>query len=82
MAVENWNTDQSLNITIEGEDMSEGGTLPPDMNDVVRKMAAAIRTFFDKSYRKAETIRATATGAADPFGGAATENDIWIEYTP
>lgn len=82
MAVENWNTDQALNVTIEGEDMSEGGTLPPDMNDVVRKMCAAIRVFFNKAYRKDENIKFTTTGAADPFGATHAENDIWIEYTP
>jgi hypothetical protein len=80
MAVENWNTNDTLNNTLEGVDVSEG-CAPSGLNNMFRKMAAAIRVFYDKSYRKNETIKATAAGAGDPFVTHA-EGDIWIEYTP
>lgn len=80
MAVENWDTNEALNTTLEGENAAEG-SIPAGFNNLFRKMAAAIRVFYDKSYRKNETIKATAAGAADPFT-APVENDIWIEYTP
>lgn len=80
MAVENWNTNPDLNTSIEGIDVSEG-SLPKDFNDCFRKMAAAIRVFFDKSYRKTESVRIQATGGALPTTGL-SENDICIEYIP
>jgi hypothetical protein len=80
MAVENWDTNEALNGTIEGENVAEG-SLPGDLNDVVRKMCAAVKVFYNKAYRKNETIKATAAGAADPFSTHA-EDDVWIEYTP
>jgi hypothetical protein len=79
MAVENWNTNADLNGTIEGVNVAEG-SLPADFNDCFRKTSAAIRTFFDKSYRKNETIKITAAGAAAP--ASPVEGDLWIEYTP
>lgn len=82
MAVEDWNTNAALNVSLEGVNVAEG-SLPADFNDCFRKIAAAIKVFFNKTYRKSETIRYTAAGAADPFlPSAHTEGDIWIEYTP
>lgn len=80
MAVEDWNTNDSLNGTLEGVDVAEG-SLPKDFNDCFRKMAAAIKVFFNKAYRKNETIKWTVAGGADPFS-VHTDGDIWIEYTP
>lgn len=80
MAVQDWDTNPDNNGTLEGVNVAEG-SLPRDFNDCFRKIAAAIRVFFDKSYRKNETIKFTAAGAANPFT-APTEGDIWIEYTP
>lgn len=80
MAVENWDTNPDLNTSIEGIDVSEG-SLPKDFNDCFRKMASAIRVFFDKSYRKAESVRIQATGGSLPTTGL-SENDICIEYIP
>lgn len=80
MAVEDWNTNPALNGTLEGVDVSEG-SLPRDFNDCFRKIAAAIKVFFNKAYRKDETIKWTAAGAGDPFSVHA-DGDIWIEYTP
>lgn len=79
MAVQDWNTNHDLNTTLEGINVAEG-SLPADFNDCFRKMAAAIRVFYDKSYRKNENIVITAAGATAPSSPA--ENDIWIEYTP
>ena len=80
MAVENWNTNDALNVVLEGVDVAEG-SIPATLNNLFRKVAAAVRVFYDKSYRKDETIKSTVTGGADPFV-APVENDIWIEYTP
>lgn len=79
MAVENWNTDPLLNNTIEGESIAEG-MLPGPLNDWGRKICAAIKVFFNKTYRKNETVYITATGGAAPATPA--EDDLWIEYTP
>lgn len=79
MAVENWNTNEALNNTLEGEDVSEG-MLPGPLNNTIRKMAAAIRVFFNKTYRKNETVHITAVGGAAP--ASPVEDDLWIEYTP
>lgn len=80
MAVQDWDDDHTLNTSLEGIDCGEGTMLPPSINDLFRKMAAAIRTYYDKSYRKGETIKNQAVGGALPV--TAEENDILIEYTP
>lgn len=80
MAVQDWNTDPDLNGTLEGIDVAEG-SLPKWFNDCFRRIAAAIRVFYDKSYRKAETIKWTPAGDPDPYTTHA-DGDIWIEYTP
>lgn len=79
MAVENWDTNDTLNLTLEGIDVAEGSQ-PRWFNDMFRKMAAAMRVFYNKSYRKGETIKYQATGGALP--GTAEDGDILIEYTP
>lgn len=79
MAVGDWDTDPELNGTLEGVDVSEG-SLPRDFNDMFRKMAAAIKVFFNKTYQKDVNVTIQATGGAAP--GAPAENDLWIEYTP
>jgi hypothetical protein len=80
MAVEDWNEDDDLNGTLEGVNVAEG-SLPADFNDMFRKMAASIKTFFLKSYRKTESVRIQATGGSLPTTGL-SENDICIEYIP
>lgn len=78
MAVQDWDTDPAFNNSLEGEDVSEG-CLPAGFNNLFRKMAAEIRIFYDKAYRKGENIFIQPTGGAAP---AMAENDILIEYTP
>lgn len=79
MAVDNWNTNEALNGVIEGENVAEG-SLPGVLNNVIRKMAAAIRVFRNNAYCKDKNITIQASGGAAPVAPA--ENDIWIEYTP
>lgn len=79
MAVEDWNTNPDLNVSLEGVNVAEG-SLPADFNDCFRKIAAAIKVFFNKAYRKQENVTIQAAGGAAPSSPA--ENDIWIEYTP
>lgn len=81
MSVDNWNQDPALNNILEGFDISEG-SLPHDYNDLIRKMAAEIKIFFEKTYRINETLKYTAAGAADPFAAPKLDGYIWIEYTP
>ena len=78
MPVQDWNTSEAFNNSLEGEDVAEG-CLPGGFNNLFRKMAAAIRVFYNKSYRKDETIFIRVLGTTAP---AMTENDIYIEYTP
>lgn len=80
MAVEDWNEDDTLNGTLEGEDLSEGCE-PQGLNDAIRKMASSIKIFFNKALRHGDNVKFTAAGAADPYSVHA-ENDLWIEYTP
>lgn len=80
MAVQDWNTNPDLNTSLEGVDVSEG-SIPADFNNCFRAIAAAIRVFYDKSYRKAESVRIQATGGALPTTGL-SENDLCIEYIP
>ena len=79
MAVENWNTNATMNNSLEGVDVSEG-CLPKDFNDLFRKMAASIRVFYNKAYRQGENVYFITTGSPAP--GGLQENDIVIEYTP
>lgn len=79
MAVQNWNTDPDLNGTLEGVNVAEG-SIPADFNDCFRKIAAAIRVFYNKAYQKDVNVTIQASGGATP--GSPQENDLWIEYTP
>lgn len=79
MAVQDWNTDPDLNGTLEGVNVAEG-SIPADFNDCFRKIAAAIRVFYNKSYQKDVNVTIQATGGAAP--ATPVENDLWIEYTP
>jgi hypothetical protein len=77
MAVENWQ-EAGPNNTIEGVNVAEG-MLPPALNNVIRLMAAALKTFYNKTYRKQETIFIITNVAATP---TMTEDDILIRYIP
>ena len=78
MAVENWQ-EAGPNNTIEGVNVAEG-MLPPALNNVIRLMAAAIKTFYNKSYRKNETVKVIPDGDPTPVG--MVEGDILIKYVP
>ncbi len=78
MPVQDWNTNEAFNGTLEGVDVAEG-CLPAGLNNMFRKMAAAIKVFYNKAYRKNENVFIQATGGAAP---AMTDGDILIEYTP
>jgi hypothetical protein len=79
MAVDDWNTNEALNGTIEGQDVAEG-SLPKYLNDVVRRMCASLKTFRNSSYCKDKNVTIQATGGSAPASPA--DNDLWIEYTP
>lgn len=79
MAVDNWDTNEALNGTIEGQDVSEG-SLPKYLNDVIRRMAAAIRVFRNNSYCKDKNVFITVDTASAPT--ALADNDLWIGYAP
>jgi hypothetical protein len=84
MAVKDWNTNPDLNGVVEGQDVAEG-SLPPELNDVVRAVAAALKTAWQYSYASNELggkqhITISASGGAAPL--APVDGDIWMEYTP
>lgn len=83
MAVENWNTNEALNPVLEGVPCGEGAMTFPSINDLFRKMAAAIKTFYTRTWKISgadKNVTIQAVGGAAP--GSAQENDLWIEYTP
>lgn len=82
MAVQDWDTNEALNGTIEGENIAEG-SLPPDLNDVLRKICAAIKTMYFSVYGShvnggGRRITIQASGGAAP--SSPVDGDIWIEY--
>jgi len=77
MAVDNWNTDEALNTTIEGEDASEG-CLPGGLNNILRKMAAALRVWRNSSYCIDKNVTAQPSGGAAPT--APQVGHLWIEW--
>lgn len=79
MSVDAWNTNEALNGTIEGENVAEG-SLPGPLNNVIRKMAAALKVFRNVAYCKDKNVTIQASGGAAP--AAPSEDDLWIEYTP
>lgn len=80
MAVSDWNSNYLLIGTLEGIAVSEGLLQPPDVNDLFRKMAAAIRQRDDQSYAKDKNVWIQATGGSAPAG--MVDGDILIEYVP
>ncbi len=79
MSVDAWDTNEALNGTIEGENVAEG-SLPGPLNNVIRKICAAVRVFRNNAYCKDKNVTIQASGGAAPATPA--ENDLWIEYTP
>jgi hypothetical protein len=77
--IDSWNTNETLNGTLEGQDVSEG-SLPGPLNNVIRRMAAAIRAFRDQAYCKDKHVTIQASGGAAP--AAPVDGDLWLEYTP
>lgn len=77
MPVQDWNTNDTLNITLEGVDVAEG-CQPAGLNNMFRKMAAAIRVFYNKAYRIGENVTIQASGGAAP--ASPSEGDLWVEY--
>lgn len=83
MAVENWNTNDTLNVVLEGVSTGEGAMTFPTINDLFRKMAAALKTFYGRTWKISgadRNVTIQAVGGAAP--ASAQENDLWIEYTP
>lgn len=78
MAVDNWNANDTLNTTLEGVPVGEGAMTFPTINDLFRKMAAAIKTFRTKAYCKDQYVTIQASGGAAPATPA--EGDLWVEY--
>jgi hypothetical protein len=80
MAVDSWNTNEALNAVIEGEPTAESTTTFPAINNLFRKICAAIKVFRNNAYCKDKNVTIQATGGSAPASPA--ENDLWIEYTP
>lgn len=80
MAVDDWNTNPDLNVNLEGVPTGEGGMTIPTINDLFRKMAAALKTWRNNSYCKDKNVTIQATGGPAPV--APQDKDLWIEYTP
>lgn len=78
MAVDNWSSNDTLNTTLEGIPCGEGAMTVPSINDLFRKMAAALKTFRVSAYCKDNNVMIQASGGAAP--GSPTEGYIWIEY--
>lgn len=79
MAVQDWNTNEALNGTIEGENIAEG-SLPGPLNNWGRKICAAIKVFYSKAYQKDVNVTIQPSGGAAP--ATPQVGDLWIEYTP
>lgn len=80
MAVDNWDTNEALNVVLEGVACGEGAMTFPTINNLFRKMAAAIRVFRNSAYCKDKNVTIQAAGGAAP--ATPSEKDLWIEYTP
>jgi hypothetical protein len=83
MAVENWNTNDTLNTTLEGVATGEGAMTFPTINDLFRKVCASVRVFYNRTWKITgadKNVTIQASGGAAP--AAPQENDLWIEYTP
>jgi hypothetical protein len=83
MAVENWNTNDTLNTTLEGVATGEGAMTFPTINDLFRKVCASVKTFYNRTWKITgadKNVTIQASGGAAP--ASAVENDLWIEYTP
>jgi len=78
MAVDDWNTNDSLNTTLEGVPTGEGAMTFPTINDLFRKMAAAIAAFRSNAYCKDKNVTIQASGGALP--SSPSEGDLLIEY--
>lgn len=84
MAVQDWNTNEALNVVLEGENVAEG-SLPPGLNNMARKFAAALKVMYNSCYGSGvnggkQRITIQASGGAAP--AAPNDGDIWMEYTP
>ena len=77
MAVQDWDTDPTLNNTLEGVDVAEG-CQPAGLNDMFRKMAAAIKVFYNNTYSKTNNVTIAASGGALP--ASPDEGDFFLEY--
>jgi hypothetical protein len=78
MAIQDWNTNDALNTTLEGIPTGEGAMTIPNINNLFRKMAATIKDFWSRAYRRGENVTIQATGGAAPATPA--DGDLFIEY--
>jgi hypothetical protein len=79
MPVQDWQ-ELGPNNVIEGIDAAEGSMTPPNINNLFRAMAAAIKVFYNKTYRKDETVKIIVN--TDPTPGGMADGDILIKYIP
>ena len=77
MPVDDWNTDHTQNVIVEGEDIDEG-MLPAGLNDFLRKMVAALKVWRNNSYCIDKNVTIAASGGAAPSSPA--EGHLWMEY--
>ena len=81
MAVKDWFTDDTLNTTLEGIPAGEGVTTFASLNDLFRKVCAAIKTFYASTWRLTGTdknVTIQASGGIAP--SSPNEGDLFSEY--
>lgn len=78
MAVQDWNATDDLNTTIEGVIVSEGAMTFPNINNLFRKMAAALKVFKNNAYAK--DLNLYILPIASAFPTTPQEGDIWMQY--
>lgn len=85
MAVSDWDATAANNTSIDGTDIAEGCS-PSGLNNAVRSVMAAVRSFWNAAYRNASpgssgnTITIIEDGGTLP--ASPVDGDIVIEYTP
>ena len=79
LEVDNWADESSpdSNVLVMGVDIDEG-SLPGLLNNMGRRIMAAVSSFRKVAYCKDKNVTIQASGGAAP--ATPQEGDLWIEY--